>query len=107
MVFHCSSGNPRDDCVYRTRRGDRPAAVELAGAGFVRMAGDLFLAGGWIAGPVPDSLRGLWFPRWPAFQNATENVRAMGTDDARRAGEVPAELSRPLRALRAAGTQTH
>src|SRR5882724_3001461 len=68
------------------------ASLELAAADAVRMAANYLLAGYRTAGSLPDSVRKLEWRR-SSLQIRAENGRALGTDDARGAREVPPEYA--------------
>ena len=73
------------------------AAVELAAAAALRLAPDYFLASAWDSGVVPDPLRRIWTPRFPALQFPPSHGRALGAHDPGGAGTIPARHARTLR----------
>src|ERR1700676_981947 len=84
---------------HRDWRRSGAASMELAAAGVVRMAANYLLAGCRTAGSLPDSV---WRQRWArlsSLQFSEANVRALGTDDARGAREVPPGHALTVRGL--------
>src|SRR5580693_9169989 len=88
-------------CLAWWRAGH--ASLELAAAFAVRMAANYLLASLRTAGSVPDTVRWLGRSSWLSLQYAAANFpthgRALGTDDAGGAREVPPELALTLRRL--------
>src|ERR1019366_1045376 len=98
MDLFCGPTDAR--AFHRDWRRSCTATVELAGADIIRMAGSYLLAGIGTAGSVPDSVRRLWRGRrWLSLQVPAPHGRALGADDARGAGEVPAGYALTLRQL--------
>src|ERR1700722_6554351 len=84
---------------YRYWRRSSAASMELTAAGVVRMAANYLLAGRRTAGSLPDSLRRQRRGRVSSLQFSEANVRALETDDARGAREVPPGDALTLRRL--------
>src|SRR5271154_2629546 len=83
------SGADSNRAFHSDRRRTDNASVELAAAAAVRMAAGHLLAGFRIAGALPDFIRGREWPRlWP-LQFPPAHLRALRSDDARRAREIP------------------
>src|ERR1035438_8049921 len=99
MDFPGSAGDSGDAAIYRHRRRNSAATVELAATGVVRMAANYLLAGSRTAGSLPDSVRRLWWSWLSSLQFPAGNGRALGTHDARGAGEVPTGYALALRRL--------
>src|SRR5271165_1450730 len=92
------AGDSGDGAVYRGRRRSGAASVELVAAGALRLAPDHPLAGAWHPGAVPGPVwRVRWTPRVSPFELSPPHVRALGTNDARGAGALPARHARTLR----------
>src|SRR2546430_51390 len=108
MALHRrSAGARRAGAVHRARRRGREVAVELAAAAAFRLAPDHVLAGARTAGAVPDPLRRILDARRlgppcadpPSHRRSHggSRRRALGEDDAGRAGTIPAAPARPVR----------
>src|SRR6266850_6307547 len=93
----CSSGDYRDSRIYRHRRRNRAASVELAAAAAFRMATDDLLASAWSARAVPHSLRQAWRARFRPLQFPPPHRRALRPHDPRGAGTIPPTHARTLR----------
>src|ERR1700756_3526552 len=95
--FHCSAGDSGDAGLYRHRRRNCAASVELAAAVALRLAPDHLLASAWTSCAVPDPLRRTWTPPFRSLQFPPSHGRALWAHDAGRARTIPATLPRTLR----------
>ncbi len=82
MVFDCAGGDCRDCAVYVSWRRGGKAAMELAVAVVVRVAGDYVLEGGWNSGVVPDSIWRDQRAGIASFAISWADAGTVGADDA-------------------------
>src|SRR6516225_5823518 len=92
-----SARDSGDAGACRPGRRDSTATVELAPAATIRLAPDYLLASARNPGPVPDSVWQTWRPRILSPRIPTSDFGALGANDPRGAGTVPARHAGTLR----------
>src|SRR5271166_6262241 len=97
MDLDCFSGAGGNRAFHFHWRRTGDASLELAAAVVVRMAANYLLAGGGIAGAVPDSVRRRRWARVSSIELPAADGGALGADDAGGAGEVARENAGTLR----------